>query len=67
MRFPFLTKTGVLTLKASQTRGGGAGGGDWVGFQTDTKGGAEALLNKETLLNDSLWNFIKTTTAQWNL
>ena len=52
--------------RASQTRGGGAGGGDWVGFQVGT-GGAEALLNNETLLNESLWNLIKTTKAQWNL
>ena len=44
-----------ITLKASQNRGGGAGGGDWVGFQTDTKGGAEALLNNETLLNESFF------------
>ena len=37
------------------------------GFQTDPEGGAEALLNNETLLNESLWQCIKTPKAQWNL
>ena len=37
------------------------------GFQVGNEAGAEALLNNETLLNESLWNLIKTTKAQWNL
>ena len=31
----------VLTLKASQTRGGGAGGGDWVGISNRYGGWAQ--------------------------
>ena len=37
------------------------------GSEVGTEGGAEALLNNETLLNESSWNLIKTPKAQWNL
>ena len=37
------------------------------GSEVDPEGCAEALLNKQTLLNESLWNVIKTTKAQQNL
>ena len=33
------------------------------GFQTDTEAGRRGALNKETLLNESLWKLIKTTKA----
>ena len=37
------------------------------GSEVGTEGGAEALLNNETLLNESLWSVIKTPKAQRNL